>query len=139
MNWVRYMSRYIVIGRHKFTPVQTRLLEKAGLKEEIERIQMLENINEVVQKAAQNNAAIVVQALPMHILAQLLNAANREAVPVYAFKIEAVATVPLDSNCPNDCDIEVPDPRSGNKRCSRTAALQRLRRIVVEAEDVVTA
>ena len=133
------MSKYIVIGRHRFTPVQEELLRKAGLVEEVARIQQLEDINAVVQRAAQESAAIVVQALPMHLLAQLLSAANRAGVSVYAFKIEAVATVPMNEECPAEADVVIPDPRSGNKRCSRTVALQRLKRIVVEAEDVVTA
>ena len=130
--------RYITIGRHKFTDKQVQLLEKVGLTEEVERVVKLEDINSVVQKARENNAVILVQALPMHILAQLLNSAQRQGIEVYAFKIEAVATVPIDHKCPSDCDIEIPDPRSNNKRCSKTVALQRLKRIVVEAEDVAT-
>lgn len=114
-------------------------MEKAGLTEEITRVQQVENVQDVVRLARENDAVIVVQALPMHILAQLLQAASRQNVPVFSFKIEAITTVPLDSACPTDADVEVPDPRSGNKRCSRTVALQRLIRIVVEAEDVATA
>jgi len=132
------MTKYIVIGRHKFTDKQVRILEKVGLTEEIERIAKLEDINSVVQKAKENNAVILVQALPMHILAQLLSNASRNGIEVYAFKIEAVTTVGINEKCPEECDIEIPDPRSGNKRCSKTVALQRLKRIIVEAEDVAT-
>ena len=132
-------SKFITIGRHKYTPKQEELLRRAGLTQEIERIAQVNNVNDVVTKARELGAAIVVQALPMHILAQLLTVAQRNNVPVYAFRIQALDTVPLDESCPSEADIEVPDPRSGNKRCSKTAALQRLKRIVVEAEDVATA
>jgi len=129
---------FITIGRHRFTERQLQLLQKAGLKEEIERIQQVNSVDEVVQKAAQRGAAIVVQALPLPLLAQLLAAANKANVPVYGFRIEALATLSVYSKCPSVADIEIPDPRSGNKRCSMTVALQKLKQIVVEAEDVVT-
>jgi len=131
--------RYIVIGRHRFTPVQIQLLQKLGLTEEVARVQQISDVADVLKLAKEKGAdAIVIQALPMHLLAQLLTVANRANIPVYGFRIEAVTIVPITQRCPAEADVEIPDPRSGNKRCSKTLALQRLKRIVVEAEDVAT-
>ena len=131
--------RYVVVGRHDFTPPQRRLLVKAGLTEEAGRIPQINTPSEPVVVAKNNNAeAIVIQALPMHLLAALLPTANKFNIKVYGFKVEAVATVPADQPCPEEADIEVVDQRSGNKRCSKTVSLQLLKRIIVDAEDVAT-
>ena len=130
--------RFITIGRHEYTPLQRKLLEKTGLTEEVKRVVQVDDVREVVGEAEKLGAVIVIQALPMHVLAQLLQAASRAGIPVYSFRIEAITTVGINETCPKECDIEISDPRSGNKRCSRTAALQRLKRIVVDTEDVAT-
>lgn len=132
------MSRpIVVIGRHEFTPRQKELLRKAGLNPENEtkRIIQLNNPQEAVESAKAASAAIVVQALPLPLLAQLLQAAARAGVEVYGFRMETIASVPVNENCPESTEIERP-AEGGVKRCVRTAALQRLKRIVIEAEDV---
>lgn len=132
------MSRpIVVIGRHEFTLRQKELLRKAGLNPEAEakRIVQLNNPAEAVEAAKQANAAIVVQALPLPLLAQLLQAANRAGVEVFNFRMETFATVPAEQACPEGTEIERP-AEGGHKRCVRTAALQRIKRIVIEAEDV---
>ena len=131
--------RYIVVGRHKFTSVQVRLLEKAGLTDEVGRIAQVEDPVDVIKRARELGAdAIVVQALPMHLLAQLLQAATRAGIPVYGFKIQPVAMVGIDEECPAEADVEIPNPRAGNKRCNKTVALERLIRVLIETQPVVT-
>ena len=136
--------RYLVVGRHRFTDRQLRLLEKAGLTEEVKRIATVEDPVDVVLQAVELGVdAIVVQSLPMELLARLVDAADSEFIPVYTFKIEAIATASNMEEAEEiarreKADIILPDPRSGNIRVSKTVALQRVLRIVVETREVAT-
>ena len=128
--------RYVTIGRHPFTATQKKLLMMAGLTEEAARIPQLGSPADAIKEARERNAgAIVVQALPMHLLAQLLQAAGRAGIPVYSFKMRTLATLPEGQACPPGTEVERP-AEGGMKRCVATEALQRLKRIVVEAEEV---
>ena len=128
--------RYITIGRHPFTPRQKELLAKAGLKEEVARVVQVNDVNEVIVKAKEVNAkAIVVQALPMHLLAQLLQATNRAGIPVLQFEMETIASVKAEEKCPEGTEVERP-AEGGFKRCIRTKRLVRVKRIVVETEPI---
>ena len=135
------MRRFITIGRHAYTPAQARLLSIAGLGPEVGRIAHLRDPREAVEMASQKGAqAIVVQALPLPLLAQLLSLARRAGVEVYGFRVEAVGLYPTREAAEEaasrlGADIVSPS-REGSWRVARTAALQRLKRIVVEAEDV---
>lgn len=137
-------AKYVVVGRHKFTSRQEKLLEEAGFTVQTARIEQMQSPQEVVEKAKETGAsAIVVQALPMHLLAQLLQHASRAGMSVYSFRIEAVATINSEEEArkiaeETGADIVLPDPRSGNYRVSKTVALQKVKRIVVEAEDVAS-
>jgi len=134
--------RYLVVGRHNFTPVQVKLLEAVGLIEEVARVEQVDNAGAVISMAKEVGAeAIVVQALPMHLLAQLLQAAIRADIPVYGFRIETVGLYQTREEAEEvakrvGADILLPS-REGTWRVARTAALQQLKRIIVEAEDVV--
>ena len=131
------MTRFVTIGRHEFTPRQKQLLQKAGLAEEAERIAHVNNPAEVVKIAKERGAkAIVVQALPMHILAQLLQAAQREGIEVLQFQMETLATVKENEACPKGTEVESEVRGSELKRCIRTKALVRVKRIVIETEPV---
>ena len=84
--------------------------------------------------------AVVVQVLPVDILAKLLRVSR---LPVFLFKVEAVAVVSderevEDLSRKHDADIVNYDPRSGNYRVAKTVALQRLLRIDIVTEDVAT-
>ncbi|RLG82389.1 MAG: hypothetical protein DRO09_00390 [Thermoprotei archaeon] len=136
------MTGVIVVGRHKFTPRQEELMRRAGLKE-VARIQMIENVGDVVEKAKMFGAHILVQALPLPLLSQLLSFTRREGVKVYGFDIQAIETFEGTYEEAKKraeelgADIVVPDPRSGNVRISKTRALVLFKRITVESEDVV--
>lgn len=126
--------KFVTIGRHEWTDKQKQLLEAAGLTEEVARIAQLQGIEHLVSVIDEHQPdAIVIQALPLHLIAQILQYIK---LPVYNFKIEAVATKKLDEECPSEADIEIVDRRSGTKRCSKTVAIQRLKKVVVEAEEV---
>jgi hypothetical protein len=129
-------GRFVTIGRHPFTQRQTDLLRKAGLVEEVARIVQVNNVNEVVELAKQKGAeAIVVQALPMPLLMQLLQAAAKANISIHQFEMETFATVPASEGCPEGTEIERPS-EGGYKRCVRTKRLVRVKRIVVETETV---
>jgi hypothetical protein len=129
-------GRFVTIGRHPFTQRQLNLLRKAGLEEEVARVVQVNNVNEVVELAKQKGAeAIVVQALPVPILMQLLQAAQRVGVMVLQFEMETVATVRENERCPEVAEVERPS-EGGMKRCIRTRRLVLVKRIVVETETV---
>lgn len=126
--------RYVTIGRHPYTPRQQELLLKAGLLREAARIENLENPRQPVELAREKAAtAIVVQALPLHLLAQLLQEARKAGIEVYSFKMRSEKLAKEDK-CPPGTEIEL---ASGDtKRCIRTEALQRIENILIVTETV---
>ncbi|MFA4798730.1 hypothetical protein [Pyrococcus kukulkanii] len=130
--------KVIVIGRHEFTEVQKRLIEKAGLQK-IKQIQHVNDITKLIQEAKELNADILVQAMPMHLLAQLLSSASREGITVYSFKLEPVGLFDTEEAARRSgADVIVPS-REGTYRGMKTRALQKLIRIEIVTEDVITA
>lgn len=133
-------GKYITIGRHEYTPIQIQLLEAVGLFEEIDRVEYLkaDDINRVVKEAVENNASIVVQALPVGILAKLLKKAREDEVPVYGFIVETIGTFGKDEalTLKKHVDADVWIESNGSVRLGKTKALTRLRKVVVE-QDIV--
>lgn len=129
---------YITVGRHKYTPAQKTLLERAGLTEEVGRIQHVDNPTEVTSRAKELGAAIVIQALPIPVLASLLQAAKRAGVQVYGFRLKPVGLFKSrDEAVVSGGDVIVPS-REGTFRVMKTSALQRLIKVEIVAEDVVS-
>ena len=132
------MKPHIKIGAHPYTKRQILLLEQASIDPKpVAEVKQINNVNEVVVLAKEKRAVIVVQALPLPLLVQLINAAARAGVEVYTFELETVATVGKDEPCPADADIQ---RVSGEvKRCTKTKALKRLKKIVCTEESEVVA
>ena len=130
---------FVTVGRHSFTASQRTLLERVGLVAEVHRFQSVRDTIEVVEKARELGAsAIVVQGLPLPLLAQLLQHASRAGVPVYAFRTEAIGLFPSREEAERaGADIVIPSSE-GSFRALRTVALQRLVKIQIVAEDVVS-
>ena len=137
--------RFVTVGRHPFTERQRELLRRAGLDEEVARVQHVESVEKVVELAKSLGAAIVVQALPLPMMVELVEEARRSGVPVYAFRIENVALLPAETYEEarklaeeRDADLFVYDPDTKTVRLRRTTALQRVRRfrVILEAEDI---
>ena len=123
------MKAYITIGRHKFTPKQVFFLQKLGLEKEVAR-QETYNPELLKQQIGQlKPTAIIVQGLPINLLADLLKIANNYNIPVYMFKTE-----PTENE--EEADIKIPS-REGKIRLLKTTGIQRVKRILIEFEDVI--
>jgi hypothetical protein len=139
----RTSSSYITIGRHEFTGRQLKLLAKIGLTHEVERIEQVSDIPSIVKKAQEKGTPIIVQALPMHLLAQLVQIANRARIPVYSFEIQSIGIAKSREEAEelakqHNADIILPDPKSGTYRVSKTVALQQVVSITVNTRRIAT-
>lgn len=135
------MKKIILIGRHDLTDKQKLLLDKYFGEWSIDlKLQQVDPANPLKDIDQSRFEAVVVQVLPVDILAKLLRVSR---LPVFLFKVEAVAVVSderevEDLSRKHDADIVNYDPRSGNYRVAKTVALQRLLRIDIVTEDVAT-
>jgi len=122
-------SPFITIGRHRFSDRQIELLRKIGLTDEVARVETVTNVSDVIKLAQERGAkAIVVQGLPLPILAQLLAEASRAGIAVFGFETEPVT----DENV---ADIKLPS-QEGKMRLLRTKAVVRFVKIEVVKEVV---
>jgi len=129
-------GRFLLVGRHNLTERQKELLKKVGLEKMVTRIETVNNPIQVVAEAKRTGAeAIVVQGLPMHIMASIINSASREGMPVLAFEMEQVGLVSNESEIPENAEVVLPS-REGTIRILRTARLVMLKRVVIEKEVV---
>ena len=136
VNQVEGGKKYITVGRHQYTQYQANLLKQAGLEHEVARIQNVNNPKEVIEKAKEAGASsIVVQTLPLPLLVQLVQLAQRENINVYQFQMDyANARITNDCNECQENEVCVP-AREGGVRCVPVAGLYRVRNIVVNIDS----
>jgi len=75
-----------LVGRHKLLEAQSRGLEELGFEivgQVVNIDDPVEFINSVVQKGAE---AVVIQALPLSLLAQILPLAKRNNIKIFMFE-----------------------------------------------------
>lgn len=130
--------KLLLIGRHSLTEKQKLLLEKVFGKYDIIQIATVDP-TDPIKSLPSSFDAIVIQALPIDLLAKLMKC-NK---PIYQFKIIAVDLVNSEEKAKQiakekDADIILHDPKTGNYRVSKTIALQRIKKIIIETEDVAT-
>lgn len=136
--------RFIVVGRHSFTSYQEELLRKAGLTEEVGRVVTVSDVRAVVQEAKEKGAgAIVVQALPPHLLAQLFAEAKKAGLDIYIFEMDYANAKVFSS------EAEVPEElrkvsvlvpsRDGNIRVVPVKGLKRVTNVVFKVEGDLVA
>ena len=75
----------VLVGRHQLLEGQKKALDELGI-EVVEQVVNIDNPQEFVQRAANLGVdVIVIQALPLPILAQILQSAKRHGIKVYMF------------------------------------------------------
>ncbi len=134
----------VLVGRHKLLPAQEEALRKAGF-EIVEQVPQIPSEPGELQKWAQEVksrgiSTIVIQALPPHLIAILLQA----GLEVISMKMQAVATVTTEEEAKR-LVAEAPEKRTflpareGGFRVVEFVGLTRIKRIVIEEEPITTA
>jgi len=137
------MKTCIVVGRHKFLPDQERdVKEKLGCGELV-YVKQVNDINKDILGLAKEKgaAAIVVQALPLPLMAQLLSQRGRP--PVYFLKMEARGLVESKEEAeewqrakPGSRIYLPPPPTGGGYRLMEYVGPFLEKRVVIEEEPV---
>ncbi len=86
----------VIVGRHSLLQVQQKMLEKLGIEiaRQVPQIptEQKEISNFVRELKNENVEVIVIQALPINILAVLLQEAKKSGIKVLSFKQETIFT-----------------------------------------------
>ena len=88
--------RGVLVGRHGLLPVQERMLQKLGIEivRQVPQVpaEQKEIASFVRELKNENVEVIVIQALPINILAVLLQEAKKSGIKVLSFKQETIFT-----------------------------------------------
>jgi len=126
---------YVLIGKHELTSVQKELVSKAGLGEEICKFDNIKNVMDVVMFCRKNNCNVLVEGLPVGLMAELVTVARRYKVKVYTFDTRTVFVVNNGSKCPSYCDVVL--ERGDKVVCKMTVSLREVTKVVFSYYDVV--
>ena len=129
--------KYVFVGKHNPSNIQLGMLKEAGLVDMVKRFKKVDDVKSVVDYAGDNECAIVVQGLPIGMMAELVTLARKANVPVYIFRTRLVFSMKNGNKCPEWCDVVV--KRGDIVECKITESLQRIKKVVFDSEDVVKA
>jgi len=137
----------VLIGRHSLLPIQTRMLEKLGIEIVRQVPQVPTSPQEISQFVAQLKAegveAIVIQALPMAVLATLLQEAKKHGIKVLTFEQETIFTGSVEEA--KKLVEEKPERRTlltapnAPARVIEAKAISELTEIKIEKKTLITA
>ena len=132
--------KIIIIGRHDLTDRQKALLRTAfGDYTIVGKIHTVDPNDNSIIEALNKADAVVVQALPIDVLAKL-NA--KVKTPIYMFKIVPLGVLKtkeaVEVAKKEGADIVNIDPRTGNARVAMTVSLDLVEEVKVVTKPVVT-
>ena len=137
------MGKCLLIGRHKLLPAQERdILEKLKCEDLIRVPHVGDIVRDVIERAKSEGVdKIIVQALPLSLMAQLLT--HRERPDVYFLKMEGRGVVDSEEEAKewvgqaSDRRIYLPPPPTGGGyRLVEYVGLFKQKRIVIEEEPI---
>ena len=103
------MRKGILVGRHQLLKAQERAIEELG----ITLVDKIEQIDNNVATQLEGIDVVVIQALPISILAQILPILQRKGIRVYMFEQDAICRDLLTPEEARKLINERPDCRTG--------------------------